>query len=92
MQGAFPVKVAQEEQASDMRMHSAKTYIFLMLSQWYRLPWKRLAEVMLLVLITAALWFTVAYASPCKPLPVQVRRLSAFGLPAETLKTGPVSI
>ena len=27
---------------------------------------------MLLVLLTAALWFSVAYSSPCKPLPIQV--------------------
>lgn len=27
---------------------------------------------MFLVLITAALWFSVAYSSPCKALPVQV--------------------
>ena len=38
-----------------------------------RSPWKRLFEVMFLVLITAALWFSVAYSSPCKALPVQVR-------------------
>ncbi|CAK0770655.1 hypothetical protein CVIRNUC_003789 [Coccomyxa viridis] len=36
-----------------------------------RSPWKRLLEVMLLVLLTAALWFSVAYSSPCKPLPIQ---------------------
>ena len=40
-----------------------------------RSPWKRLFEVMLLVLLTAALWFSVAYSSPCKPLPVQVSRI-----------------
>ena len=37
-----------------------------------RSPWKRLFEVVFLVLITAALWFSVAYSSPCKPLPLQV--------------------
>ena len=42
-----------------------------------RSPWKRLFEVMLLVLLTAALWFSVAYSSPCKPLPIQVSRMRA---------------
>ena len=32
---------------------------------------------MLLVLLTAALWFSVAYSSPCKPLPIQVSGLHA---------------
>ena len=32
---------------------------------------------MLLVLLTAALWFSVAYSSPCKPLPIQVSHTRA---------------
>ena len=43
-----------------------------------RSPWKRLFEVMFLVLITAALWFSVAYSSPCKALPVQVSCATSF--------------
>ena len=31
--------------------------------------WKRLAEVVLLAALTAALFYTAAYASPCAPLP-----------------------
>ncbi len=38
----------------------------------HRSPWKRLVEVIVLVLITSAIWFTVAYMSPCRPLPQQV--------------------
>ena len=37
-----------------------------------RSPWKRLVEVVVLVAVTATIWFTVAYCSPCKALPGQV--------------------
>ena len=39
---------------------------------WCRSPWKRLVEVVVLVAVTATIWFTVAYCSPCKALPGQV--------------------
>lgn len=35
----------------------------------HRSPWKRLVEVVVLVLVTSSLWFTVAYMSPCRALP-----------------------
>ncbi|KAK9901698.1 hypothetical protein WJX75_008976 [Coccomyxa subellipsoidea] len=34
-----------------------------------RSPWKRLVEVIALVLVTSSIWFTVAYMSPCRQLP-----------------------
>ena len=42
-----------------------------------RSPWKRLVEVIALVAVTATIWFTVAYCSPCKALPGQVLNLLA---------------
>ncbi|KAK9816592.1 hypothetical protein WJX72_002361 [[Myrmecia] bisecta] len=36
-----------------------------------RHPWKRLAEVMCLVFVTATIWFIVCYSSPCATLPAQ---------------------
>lgn len=38
-----------------------------------RSPWKRLVEVVLLVLVTSSLWFAVAYSSPCRELPGKVQ-------------------
>ena len=42
-----------------------------------RSPVRRLLEVLLLVLVTSSLWFCLSYASPCRTLPVPVRRSAA---------------
>ena len=50
------------------------------ISLFHRSPWKRLVEVIALVLVTSSIWFTVAYMSPCRQLPGKASTLS--GSPA----------
>ena len=59
-----PRKPQQDSRAS------SETHI-LLLHVLARSPWRRLAEVMALVFVTATLWFLIAFWSPCAPLPEQ---------------------